>query len=98
MVKDFAFVNQIRAVHKLESFAHVVIGDEDAQAALFEAADDFLHFVNRNRVDAAQGFVEQQQPGAGDQRAGDFQPALFAAAEQVGLALGQGRQVQFVQQ
>ena len=97
-VDHFALVDQIGAVHQLEGLAHVVVGDQDAQPALLEPAHDLLHLVDRDRVDAAERLVQQQQLGAGDQRAGDLQPPLFAAAQRVGLALGQARQVQFLQQ
>ena len=91
-------MNQIGAVHEFERLAHVVIGDQDAKSAFFQSPDDFLHFVNGDRVNAAERFIEQQQLRTGHQRAGDFQSALLAAAEGVGLVFGQSRQVQFVEQ
>src|SRR6185437_1360927 len=86
------------AVDELEGFADVVIGDQDAQAAFFQAADDFLDFVHRDGIDAAEGFVQEQQSRARDERAGDFEAALFAAAESVGFAFGKARKVEFIEQ
>src|SRR6266849_7902248 len=54
----FAVMDQISAIDQLQRFPDVVIGDEDAEAALLEAADDFLHFINRDRIDAAKRLVE----------------------------------------
>ena len=55
---------------RFERFARVVIGYQDAQPALPEQTNDLLHFVNSNRIDAAERLVEQQQFRAGDQGAG----------------------------
>src|SRR5713101_6328430 len=54
----FAVMDQISAIDQLQRFPDVVIGDEDAEAALLEAADDFLHLINRDRIDAAKRLVE----------------------------------------
>src|SRR5256885_2305747 len=43
---DFAFVNEVSAVNELEGLAHVVVGDEDSQAAVAKAADNLLDFVD----------------------------------------------------
>ena len=40
-----------------------------------------MHVVNRDRIDAAERFVEHEQFRFGDERAGDCEPAFFAAAQ-----------------
>ncbi len=75
-----------------------MVGNQDAQAAVFEPAHDLLDFVHRNRVNAAERLIEQQQFGAGHQSAGDFQPAFFSAAQRVGFAGRQRSEVQLFEQ
>ena len=49
-----------------------MIGDEDAFAELdFEPADFFLEFLDGDRIDAAEWFIQENQFGIGDERAGD---------------------------
>src|SRR5438034_864577 len=98
MVNHLAFMNQISAVHQLECLAHVVVGNQDAQTAFLQAPDNLLHFINRDRINAAERFVEQHEFGTGYQRAGDFQTPLLTAAERVRLAFGEPRQVEFVEE
>src|SRR5678815_1997880 len=47
-----AFVHDVGAIADAERLAHVVIGDEDADAARLELAHDALDFDDRDRVDA----------------------------------------------
>ncbi len=97
-VEDGAVVDEVGAVHEFQGFADVVVGDEDAEAAFAEAADNFLDFIDGDGIDAAEGFVEEEKLRAGDEGAGDFEAALFAAAEGVGLALGEAGEVEFVEE
>ena len=62
-----------------------MIGDQDAFAEFFLSRRLPLQVFDRDGVDAAEGFIQQNQFGIGDQGAGDFQFSAFAAAEGVGL-------------
>src|SRR2546422_2964076 len=91
-------MNQISAVHQLQSLANVVIGNQYPQPALLETTNDFLYFIDGDWIDAAERFVQQQKFGAGDERARNFQASFLAAAQRVGCVPGQARQIQFLQQ
>ena len=61
-----------------ERFAHVVVGDEHADAAVLEEPDDLLDVEDRDRVDAGEGLVEQDEGGVGRERPGDLDaPSLM---------------------
>jgi hypothetical protein len=63
-----------------------VIGDEDALAEfVFKSPHFNLKILDGDWVDAAEGFVEENELWIGDERAGDFKLSAFAAAEGVGF-------------
>ena len=72
-------MNYIGAVDQAKGLAHIVIGDENADAALFQMMDENLDIGDRNRVDARERLVEKDEGGAARQRAGDFAAAPLAA-------------------
>ena len=45
----------------MERLAHVVVGDQDAHAALPEILDDFLDVGDGERIDARERLVEQDE-------------------------------------
>ena len=94
----FARFDEVGAINQLQSFAGVVVGDEDAQAAIAQAAHNFLNFKNSDGIDAAERFIEQKKFGSRDERAGNFKAPFFAAAQRVGFVFGQPSHVQFIQQ
>ena len=59
--QDMAAVDDIGAVDQSERFAHVVIGDQNADAATLEMAHEVLDVADRDRVDAGEGLVEQHE-------------------------------------
>src|SRR4051812_43989495 len=75
-----------------------MVGDQDAEAAVAQAADNFLNFENGDGVNAAEWFVQEQEFGRGDKGAGDFEATFFAAAEGVGFAFGKAAHVEFVKE
>jgi hypothetical protein len=75
-------VDQVGPVHQFQGLAHVVVGDQYAQAPLLEPSHDFLHFIDGNGVYAAERLVQEQQFRTGNQRARDFQAPLLPAAQQ----------------
>src|SRR3546814_15290211 len=81
-----AFAEDIRPVANAQGLADVVVGDQHADAAVLEVADDALDLPDRDRIDAGEGLVEQHQARIGGQGAGDLDPAPLAP-RQAGAAL-----------
>ena len=70
MFKNAAFIEDISPVTNPQGFANIVIGDEDADPALFQIADNLLYIQNRDRVDTGKGLVEKNELWVKDQRPG----------------------------
>ena len=70
---------------------HVVVGDQNPDAALAQLGDDRLDVEHGDRIDAGEGLVEQHEGRRGDQRAADLDAAPLAAGQRVGVVLGQMR-------
>ena len=77
--QDFPGIDDIGAVGETERFPHIVVGDQDADAAIGEMADQILDVADRDRVDAGEGFVEQHVVGPRRQRTRDLDAAPLAA-------------------
>src|SRR5262249_33662045 len=77
--KHAALVNNIRSIADPERFAHVVVGDEDADVARLQEADDFLDIKDGDRVDARERLVQKDEPRSRRERPGDFDPTPLAA-------------------
>src|SRR5690242_8616256 len=67
-----AFVNYVRMVANPEGFPHVVVRDENADAAFLQKADDFLNIEHGDRIDAGERFVEEDEARARRERARDL--------------------------
>src|SRR5258705_12194515 len=76
-----ALVDDVGVVADAERLAHVVVGDEDADAALLEEADDLLDVEHRDRVDAGERLVEQDEARVRGERARDLDAAPPAPRE-----------------
>src|SRR6266576_1903545 len=63
--QNFPSIDNISAIGEAQRFPHIVVGDQDADAAIGEMADEVLNVAHRNRIDAGEGFVEQHVVGAG---------------------------------
>src|SRR5712672_1235924 len=61
VAEDSAIVNDVSAIGYRERFAHVVIGDQDSDAAGPQAADNFLQVENGDGIDPGKRFVEQNE-------------------------------------
>ena len=79
MGEDAAVVHDVGAVADAEGFAHVVVGDQDANAAIFQVPNDALDVADRDRVDAGEGFVEQDVAGTCGQRTRYLDATALAA-------------------
>ena len=85
MFEDLTFEEQIGPVGDGERLVDVVVGDQDADAALFEVLHDGLDVFDGNRIDAGEGFVEEEEAGAQGEGAGDLGASPLAAREHVAL-------------
>ena len=74
-----AVMHDVGAVDDLKRFAHIVLGDEHADAAILEVLDQVADFGDGDRVDAGQRLVQQDVGGVGGQRARDLAAPPFAA-------------------
>src|SRR5262249_52455281 len=93
-----SFVNYVRVIADAESFAHVVIGDEDSDASFLEEPDDLLYIQHRDGIDAGEGLVEQDEAGTGRERSRDLDAPALAAGERERGRLTQMRYVEVAQQ
>src|SRR5262249_11204211 len=80
------------------SLAHVVIGDEYADAALLEKPDDLLDIEHGDRVYAGEGLVEQYERGARRERTRDLDATPLAARQRQSGRLPQARAVEVAPQ
>src|SRR3954468_8851113 len=96
--EDRALVDDVGAVADAEGLAHVVVGDEHADAALLEEADDALDVEDRDRIDAGKRLVKEDERGLGAEGARDLQAPALTARERNGGVLAQVRDVQVLEQ
>src|SRR6185312_2599761 len=50
-------IDDIGAVGQPQRFAHIVVSDQHADAAIGEVADQVLNVADRDRIDTGKGFV-----------------------------------------
>src|SRR5690606_38873742 len=82
----------------VECLLDVVVGDDDADAAVPETGDDLLDVVDGDRVDAGERLVQEHELGLAHQRARDLEPAPLAARERVRLGAAQVLEPELVEQ
>ena len=85
------------AVADTQRLAHIVIGDEYADAAVAQEGDDGLDVDDGDRVDAGEGLVEQHEARLGGQRTGDLDAPAFATREAHSGCIGEVADVEVVQ-
>src|SRR5260221_13828040 len=93
-----AFVDDVGAVADAERFPNVMIRYEHADAALLEEPNEALDVEHRDRVDAGERLVEQDEGRLGAERPGYFQAAPLATGERNRRMLAQGGDVQVLEQ
>src|SRR3954470_21712685 len=76
--EDASFVDDVGPIADPERLAHIVVGNEHADAALLEEADDFLDVQHRDRIDPRERLVEQDEPWTSGQRTSDLDAAALA--------------------
>ena len=68
-------------VANAQRLAHVVVGNQNANAALLEKTDNALNFDHGNRIDAGKRLIEQDKARLSGQRPGDFHPPTLTAGQ-----------------
>src|ERR1700733_4662068 len=93
-----AVVHHDQPVAQLLGLVHVVGGQDQRDAALFEPEQPVPHHVPGLRVQAGGGLVQDQDVRVVDQRPGDGQPPLHAAGQRLDLVLRPVLQLDELQQ
>ncbi len=81
-----AFADDDGVVANAQRFAHAVVGNQHADALLFQEGDDALDFDDGDGVDARKWLVQQDEARLRGQGAGDFHAPPLAAGKR-----GRGR-------
>ena len=77
--QDLTVMENISAINDIQRLPDIMVGDQNADSAIFEMGDQVANFANRNRVDSRERFIKQDIGGLGGQRAGDFNPPPLPA-------------------
>src|SRR6478735_2233504 len=93
-----AFAEDVGAIADAERLAHVVIGDQHADAAFLQMPHDALDLADRNRVHAGERLVQQHEARLGRERARDLDAAAFAARQARTLGVRDMADLQLVEQ
>src|ERR1044072_4561987 len=70
--KNLAFSHDVSAVGDPESFADVVIGNQNADAAAAQIQNHALNIINRFGINSGERFIEQNELRLGCQSTRDF--------------------------
>ena len=76
-----AIIDDVGVVTNAQGFAHIVVGDQHANAPVFQEADDPLDLDHGDRVNASKGLVEQNKTRLGRQRPRNLHPPPLAARQ-----------------
>ena len=76
-------MEDVRAIGDGQGLPHIVIGDQDADAALLELPHDLLDVPDGDGVDAREGLVEQEVAGIGDEGARDLEAPPLASGQRI---------------
>ena len=72
---------QVGTVGDRESFLHVVVGNQDADIAVFQSPNDVLDVLHGNRVNAGERLIKEDELRVDCQCAGDFTAAAFSSGK-----------------
>ena len=78
------------AVDQRQQDLHHVLDHDDGDARVADVADQLHAGLRLGGGEAGEHFVQQQDAGAGGERAGDFQPAFLGRGERMGQAVRAG--------
>src|SRR6185437_3597218 len=79
--QDAAVEQHVGAVAERERFAHVVVRDENSHARATEPDHDVVQRLDRERIDAGERFVEQENARLDGEAARNLEAPLFATRE-----------------
>ena len=74
-------MENVSAVGNVQRFAHVMVGNQDAEAAVFELGDQIADFADGNGVDTGQWLVQQDKIWLAGQSSGDFKAPPLTSGE-----------------
>ena len=80
-------MHDIGAVHDAERLAHIVIGNENADAAVLEMLDEIADVVDGEGIDRRERLVEQNEGGPCRESARDLGAAPLAARKRFSAAV-----------
>ena len=75
-----------------------MVGDQDADAARLEEADDLLDVDHGDRIDAGKRLVQQDETRARRERARDLDAAALASGQRKRRSIGEMRDRQVLEQ
>ena len=75
--EEFALAEKVDAIDDVECLTYIVIGDEDAHAALTQVLDDLLYIRDSERVNARERLIEQDELRFKRKTARDFDAAAL---------------------
>src|SRR5262252_3593156 len=96
--QHLARIDDVGPVGEAERLAHIVVGDQHADAALGQVAHQRLDVADRDRVDAGERLVEEHVVRPAREGARDLDAAALAARERDRRRLAQARDVELLQQ
>lgn len=95
---DAAFADDAGLLADVEGFPDVVVGQQDTDVFGLQVADEVFDVAYRDRVDAGEGFVEQQIARIGGQGAGNFGASPLAPGKAHALACAHMADIEFLEQ
>src|SRR5271165_2326622 len=89
-------VDDVGPVDQAERLAHVVIGDQHADAATFEMTHEVLDVADSDRIDAGERLVEQHEGRFAGERPGDLAAPPLAAGKRDRRRLAHASDIELV--
>ena len=94
MKKDTPFEKQIGTVGDGQRFVDIMVGDENANIAVFQFPDNLLNVFHCDGVDTGKRLVEHDETGLDGKTTGDFASTTFATTQLVAFVLAHPAQAE----
>src|ERR1700735_3956004 len=94
----YATIHDVRPTADAEGFTHVMVGDQNADAASGQLANDALDVEHRKRIDAGKGLIEQDEARLGRQCPRHFDPAALPPGQRQATGIAHMADAQFLEQ
>src|SRR2546422_2089967 len=78
---DRALIDDVGAGADAQGLAHIMVSDQDADAAVRQLADDALDVQHGQRIHARKRLIQEHEPRLGRERAGDLDAPPLPARE-----------------